>query len=163
MMKTNETKPNKQPKKILVSACLYGLCTRYDGNNCILKNKTFSEWKNRGMLIPVCPEEMGGLSTPRNPSEITGDKVMTSSGEDVTCFFRRGADKALETAKKNNVVFAVLKDGSPSCGCKNIYDGSFSGNKTAGTGIFARKLLENGYLVFSENDISTAEIFLNEK
>lgn len=149
-------------KKILVSACLYGYCTRYDGRNNLLKDKTFLEWKNRGKLIPVCPEVLGGLSTPRPPAEICDGCVINKDGNDVTENFVKGAQEALKIAKENNVVVAVLKDGSPSCGCRNIYDGSFSGKKIQGAGICARLLLENGIVVMSENDIATARILLNE-
>ena len=146
-------------RKILVSACLYGECTRYDGKNNILKNPFFLRWKNMGALIPVCPEVMGGLKTPRPCSEICGERVINEKGEDVTENFEDGARKALDTAKKNNVLFAILKQGSPSCGCKQIYDGSFTGVKKPGTGVAARLLLDNGFVVFDENDIATANLF----
>ncbi len=147
----------------MVSACLYGYCTRYDGKSNILKDKTFLDWKNRGKLIPVCPEVLGGLSIPRPPAEICGEKVVTKDGTDVTENFIRGAEETLKIAKENNVTVAVMKDGSPSCGCKRVYDGSFTSTKVAGSGICARLLLENGIVVMSENDIETAKILLNEK
>ncbi len=146
-------------RKILVSACLYGECTKYNGSNNILKNPFFLRWKNRGILIPVCPEVLGGLSIPRKCSEICGDRVLASDGTDVTDNFNDGAIKTLEIAKKNNVLFAVLKQGSPSCGCKNVYDGTFSGRKISGTGVAARLLLDNGFVVFDENDIGVANLF----
>lgn len=149
-------------KKILVSACLYGYCTRYDGRSNLLKDKTFLEWKNRGKLIPVCPEVLGGLSTPRTPAEIRNGRVVNKDGDDVTNSFAKGAQEVLKIAKENNVIVAILKDGSPSCGCTKIYDGSFSGRKIPGSGICARLLIENGIVVMSENDISTARILLNE-
>ena len=163
MKKNNRATANLPKKKILVSACLYGHCTRYDGESCLFRDKTFLEWKNRGMLIPVCPEILGGLSTPRSPSEIRDNKVLNKDGADVTQQFQKGADEVLKIAKENHVIFAILKDGSPSCGCKHIYDGSFTGKKIDGSGVCARTLLENGILVFSENDIASAKIFLNEK
>lgn len=150
-------------KKVLVSACLYGHCTRYDGKSNILKDKTFLDWKNRGMLIPVCPEVLGGLSVPRPPAEICNGRVVTEDGTDVTENFVRGAEEALKIAKENNVTVAVMKDGSPSCGCKSVYDGTFCGTKISGSGICARLLLENGIVVMSENDIATAKILLNEE
>ena len=149
-------------KKILVSAVLYGYCTRYDGRSNLLKDKTFLEWKNRGKLIPVCPEVLGGLSTPRTPAEIRNGRVVNKDGDDVTNSFAKGAQEVLKIAKENNVIVAILKDGSPSCGCTKIYDGSFSGRKIPGSGICARLLIENGIVVMSENDISTARILLNE-
>lgn len=150
-------------KKILVSACLYGYCTRYDGKSNLLRDKTFMEWKNRGLLVPVCPEELGGLSTPRKPSEIKNNRVINSDNEDVTENFEKGADEAVKIAKENNVLFAILKDGSPSCGSTQIYDGTFTGTKISGSGVCAKKLLQNGIVVLSENDMLTAKILFNEK
>ena len=144
--------------KILVSACLYGKCTKYDGGNNLLKHPLFLKWKNMGELIPVCPEVMGGLSTPRPCSEIRGDRVVNSEGADVTENFLEGARKSLEIAKENNVVFAILKEGSPSCGCKKICDGTFTGNKISGMGITARLLTESGIVVFDENDMDLARL-----
>ena len=146
-------------KKILVSACLYGECTKYDGKNNILKNPFFLKWKNRGELVPVCPEMLGGLKTPRPCSEICGEKVVNTEGADVTENFRKGAEETLKIARENNVLFAILKQGSPSCGCKEIYDGTFSGNKIPGAGVTARMLLDNGIVVFDENDIGVAHLF----
>lgn len=146
-------------RKILVSACLYGECTKYNGGNNILKNPFFLRWKNRGVLVPVCPEVLGGLPVPRKCSEICGEQVLFSDGTDVTENFKRGAEEALKIAKDNNAIFAILKQGSPSCGCRKIYDGTFSGNKINGTGITARLLLDNGFVVFDENDIGIANLF----
>lgn len=150
-------------KKILVSACLYGYCCRYDGKSNILKDKTFLDWKNRGLLIPVCPEQLGGMTTPRKPSEIKDGRVIDNTGADVTGFFEKGAAKVLETAKENNVLFAIFKDNSPSCGCKHIYDGSFDKNKIDGSGVCASVLMENGIVVVSEDDMAVAKVLFNEQ
>lgn len=144
--------------KILVSACLYGECTKYDGTNNLLKHPLFLKWKNRGELISVCPEVLGGLPTPRACSEICGQKVVNSKGEDVTKNFREGAEKTLAIAKENNVLFAILKQSSPSCGCKKIYDGTFSKNKISGLGVTARLLTDNGIVVFDEDDMPLAKL-----
>lgn len=160
---TENSKAAYPKKKILVSACLYGYCTRYDGTACMLRDKTFLEWKNRGMLVPVCPEELGGLSTPREPSEICGERVINKADTDVTEAFERGAAEALKIARENNVLFAIMKDGSPSCGSRRIYDGSFSGTSISGSGICARLLLENGIVVLPETDMAAARVLLNEK
>ena len=144
--------------KILVSACLYGECTKYDGTNNILKHPLFLKWKNKGELISVCPEVLGGLSTPRPCSELCGDRVINSEGVDVTEQFAKGAREALKAAKENNVIFAILKQGSPSCGCKKIYDGTFSGNKISGMGVTARLLTDNGIVVFDEDDMALAHL-----
>lgn len=146
-------------KKILVSACLYGECTRYDGKNNILKNPFFLKWKNRGILVSVCPEVLGGLPTPRLCSEICGGRVVNSAGDDVTAEFEKGAQRALEIAKENDVLFAILKQSSPSCGCRFVYDGTFSGKKIPGMGVTAAKLVENGITVFDENDTGIAHMF----
>lgn len=144
--------------KILVSSCLYGKCTKYDGTNNLLKHPLFLKWKNMGELVCVCPEELGGLPTPRPCSEICGAKVMNSEGKDVTENFNKGAEKTLEIAKENNVIFAILKQGSPSCGCKKIYDGTFSDNKISGMGVTARLLTDNGIVVFDEDDMPLAKL-----
>ncbi len=150
---------NNKPKgKILVSACLYGHCCKYDGTSNLLKDKNFQILKNTGRLIPVCPEQLGGLPTPRIPSEIRDGKVFNKEGEDVTAEFELGAEKTLSIARENGVRVAILKQGSPSCGCKKIYDGTFSGNKITGEGVTARKLVENGIPVFDETEVSFAKL-----
>ena len=149
---------NKPKSKILVSACLYGHCCKYDGTNNLLRDKTFQILKNTGRLIPVCPEELGGLSTPRVPSEIKEGRVYNKEGYDVTAQFELGAEKALEIARKNGVRVAIMKQGSPSCGCKRIYDGTFTGTKITGEGITVRKLIENGIPVFDETEANLAKL-----
>lgn len=149
--------------KILVSACLYGFCCRYDGKSNLLKDKLFLALKNAGRLIPVCAEELGGLSTPRIPSEIRDGRVYSKEGRDVSSEFEKGAKKALEIAKKNNVRVAILKDGSPSCGSKRIKDGSFENKDISGTGILARLLIENGIPVFNENEVQLAYVLAEGK
>jgi uncharacterized protein YbbK (DUF523 family) len=104
------------------------------------------------ILIPVCPEQMGGLATPRDPSERVNDKVMSCKGRDVTEQFRKGAENALFLAQLNHVDFAVFKANSPSCGKGIIYDGTFTGGKKEGNGITADLLLENGIPVFTEDE-----------
>ncbi len=144
--------------KILVSACLYGECTKYDGTCNLLKHPLFLKWKNMGELIPVCPEVMGGLPTPRPCSEIKDGKVVNTEGQDVTDNFNKGAQETLKIARENGVTFAILKQGSPSCGCKKIYDGTFSGKKISGMGVTARLLTDNGIVVFDEDDIALANL-----
>lgn len=142
--------------KILVSACLYGFCCRYDGKSNLLKDKTFMALKNAGRLVPVCAEELGGLSTPRVPSEIKQGRVFSKEGVDVTEQFEKGAERVLEIARKNNVRVAILKEGSPSCGSKRVNDGTFTGTKIPGEGILARKLIEAGIPVFNEDEVHLA-------
>ena len=114
-------------KKILVSACLYGNICRYKGDSCY--NEKIAELGKTNVLIPVCPEQLGGLPTPRHPAERVGDKIISDIGTDVTEEYVNGAKLALEIAKTNNVDLCVMKAKSPSCGKGVIYDGTFSGGK----------------------------------
>lgn len=145
--------------KILVSACLTGVKCRYDGKANLCKDNIFEKWMNEGVLVPVCPEVMGGLPTPRYPSEIKDGKVINNHNEDVTENFVGGAEAALKIAKENNAVIAILKEKSPSCGSSLIYDGNFCGNKIKGMGITAKLLSDNGIKVFSEENIQEAKAF----
>ncbi len=138
-------------KKILVSACLYGNKCRYKGDDCF--NEKLAELGKNAVLIPVCPEQLGGLSTPRNPAERVGDKIISSAGVDVTEEYTRGADFAVEIAKANAVDYCVLKANSPSCGKGVIYDGTFTGGKVKGNGLTTEKLLSAGFTVLTENEL----------
>ena len=144
-------------ESILVSACLLGECCRYDGKG--KKNDGICRLAENPQLclIPVCPEQLGGLPTPRPPAERVGDRVRNSRGEDVTAAFERGARRTLEIALQNGCTTAVLKERSPSCGSGEIYDGSFSGRLTAGDGITAQLLKENGITVFGESQYAPKE------
>ena len=137
-------------EKILISACLLGINCKYNGKNNY--NSLIEKLKEKYILIPICPEQMGGLSTPRNPSEIKGDKVISSAGDDVTTNFIAGANKALDIAKKENISIAILKEGSPSCGSNYIYDGTFTKTKVDGMGITARLLSNNNIKIYNENN-----------
>ena len=125
--------------KILISACLLGLPCRYDGAS--KPQLWVEELARRHELIPMCPEQMGGLPTPRNPSERRGDRVVMRTGEDVTEQYRRGAACALRLYQLLGCKAAVLKERSPSCGCGAVYDGTFTGTLTAGDGVTAALLL----------------------
>ncbi len=137
--------------KILVSNCLLGCECRYKGDGCLCEK--ILELAKDHTIIGVCPEQAGGLPTPRAPSEIQGDKLITSKGEDVTKQYLRGANTALFLAKLNKVDFAILKAKSPSCGKGIIYDGTFSGKLTSGNGVTAKLLLDNGIPVYNENEL----------
>ena len=134
-------------EKILVSACLLGENCRYDGMNK-LNQELFLQKKAN--LIPFCPEAAGGLSIPRKPGEIIDNKVLSQDGDDLTEYYHTGAVKAWELVKENKIKVAILKEDSPSCGVKKIYDGTFSGKKISGQGITTRLLSENGILVLDE-------------
>ena len=136
--------------KIMVSACLLGDNVKYNGANN--KNDELIAFLKDYEVIRVCPEIFGGLSTPRDPSEIINNKVVTINGMDVTNEFTNGARKTLEIAKANNIKIAILKKNSPSCGSDTIYDGTFSHKVVNGDGITARLLKENGIIVFDEDN-----------
>lgn len=135
---------------ILVSACLLGLPVRYDGN---AKCESWVEALAREhTLIPVCPEQLGGLSTPRVPCERVGDCVLSRDGNDRTAHFRKGAELALRIAQLNGCQVAILKQRSPSCGSKAVYDGTFTGKVVPGEGVTAELLRQHGIAVYSEED-----------
>ena len=138
-------------EKILISACLLGTPCRYDGKSKICDK--VEELSEKFELIPICPEVMGGLDTPRLPCEIKDGKAIRSDGKDMTRFYQKGANDALALAKKEKCSLAVLKEKSPSCGTHFIYDGTFSKTLIDGKGITAKLLSENGIKVFSEDDI----------
>ena len=104
-------------------------------------------------LIPVCPEQLGGLPTPREPSEQRGNKVFTKSGREVTAEFERGAHEVLRIAKLFGARQAILKHKSPSCGCGRIFDGTFSGKLVEGDGVTAALLKKNGIEVITEEEL----------
>ncbi|MGZ3770650.1 MAG: DUF523 domain-containing protein [Bdellovibrio sp.] len=122
----------------IVSACLAGVHCRYD---CKAQpRKEIEKLVHNGEAIPVCPEQLGGLSTPRPPAEKIGDKVLTNNGQDVTTQYTTGAQEALKIAQLCGAKEALLKSKSPMCGCGKIYDGSFKGTLTEGDGVFAELL-----------------------
>ena len=137
-----------QPK-VMVSQCLLGMKCRYDGNS-VPKEAICREACERGW-IPVCPEILGGLCTPRSPAERVEDRVMNRDGDDVTAQFMRGAQEALKLAKLYGVKYAMLKEKSPSCGSGIIYDGTFSGCLTEGFGVTAELFEREGIKVFGES------------
>lgn len=130
---------------IIVSACLAGLPCRYDGGSC--PNAQVVELVAQGKALPVCPEQLGGLATPREPVEWTGGKAVTKQGADCTANLKRGAEIVAKLAKLVGVKEAILREGSPSCGVEWIYDGSFAGRKVPGHGLTTRRLEELGISV----------------
>ena len=137
--------------KLLVSACLLGVSCRYDGGSNTLPQ--LRQLVKEHTCIPVCPEQMGGLPTPRAPAERQGDRVVTRDGEDVTDAFIRGTAEVLRLADLYRCRHALLKERSPSCGCGQIYDGTFSGTLTEGDGIAAQLLKRQGIHVYGESQI----------
>lgn len=140
--------------KILMSACLLGAACRYDGGRKPLPDAVLEQLLARHTIVPVCPEQLGGLSTPREPSERQGERVVMRTGRDVTAEYRRGAEEALRLARQFGCTAAVLKERSPSCGSGEIYDGSFTGTLTPGDGVTAALLAENGVAVYGESAVA---------
>lgn len=138
---------------VLVSACLMGVNCKYSGGNNKIDSVYIEKLMNRCTLIPVCPEQLGGLKTPRNPAEIISGSIYTNDGINVTEEYKKGAEEALKLAKLYNCKYAILKEKSPSCGKGQIYDGTFSHTVIEGDGVAAEVLIENGIEVFSENEI----------
>jgi len=138
-------------KNILISACLAGCKTRYNGEGFLLPE--IEELKKKYNLIPVCPEQLGGLSTPRDPSEIRSGKVISDKGADVTPQFKKGAEEVLRLAVLFDCDTAILKERSPSCGYGRIYDGTFTGSLTDGNGITGGLLSAHGIKVIGESRI----------
>ena len=131
--------------KVMVSACLLGEKCKYDGGSNY--HEGIAEYLRGHQVIPVCPEVMGGLPTPRVPSEIVNGVVMSREGRNVDREFRLGAELALKKAEEEDVELVILQSRSPSCGVGQIYDGTFSGQKREGNGIFADLLMKNGFAV----------------
>lgn len=138
---------------LLISACLLGLRCRYDGESRpIMQMVALMEQYH---LVPICPEQLGGLPTPRDPAERQGSTVRTRAGADVSEQYSRGAQQALHLARLYGCKAAILKERSPSCGSGEIYDGSFTGRLTDGDGVTAALLKENGIAVYGESEIET--------
>ena len=137
--------------RIVVSACLLGMNCRYCGGGAL--DEKILELSKEHELIPLCPEQLGGLPTPREPDEILDGRVREKSGKDNTEIFRLGAEEVLNIMKRLNCRHAILKQRSPSCGPSKIYDGTFSGKVIPGRGITASLLIENGIKVVSEDEI----------
>jgi uncharacterized protein YbbK (DUF523 family) len=151
-------------ERVLVSACLLGERVRYHGGDARLDHPILERWREEGRLVPICPEVAGGLSTPRPAAEITrtpgGLRVLTADGLDRTPAFERGASAAVHECASGRIRVAVLKDGSPSCGTRIVYDGTFSGTRVEGQGLAAARLRAEGVAIFSEADIEAAADYL---
>ena len=147
--------------RVLVSACLLGVNCRYDGkgNPC----PGLDELMDLAELVPVCPEQLGGLPTPRTPAERRGGRVIARDGADVTEAFRRGAEQACRLAERFGAEYALLKSRSPSCGSGRIYDGSFTGRLVPGDGVTAKALWSMGVQVYGEADVAALADALAER
>ena len=157
--------------KLLVSACLLGNPVRYDGKANTLQHSGLQQLLLEDRLVPLCPEVAGGLPIPRAAAEIEfGDgsqvlagraAVKSESGEDLSACFLSGAEKALAICRQYRIDTALLTERSPSCGSSEIYDGSFTRRKIAGTGVTTALLIANGIRVFSQYQVEAAIRHLN--
>lgn len=148
-------------EKILISACLIGENVKYDGGNNALHVKVIEQWREEGVLVPLCPEVLGGLSVPRFPCEVVvgENRVVNKIGTDVTDAFLKGAKESLRIAKAEGVCMAILKARSPSCGKDIIYDGTFTSTRVNDSGITCKFLQRSGIAVFSEEELEKAQDF----
>lgn len=139
--------------KVLVSACLLGENCKYSGGNNLCP--ALLDWLQREghEAVPVCPEVLGGLPVPRTPAELVNGVVTARDGRSVDREYRRGAEAALEIARREGAELAVLQPRSPSCGVRQVYDGTFSGRRVDGQGVFARLLRKNGFRVLEPEDL----------
>lgn len=145
---------------ILVSSCLLGLDARYNGQG--IREDSLIEFLKDKKFLPVCPEQMGGLATPRKPCEIKivegSLKVVNIDGDDLTDNFVKGSEEVIKLAKEFDCKYAILKERSPSCGSGKVYDGSFSSKLIDGSGIAAKVLMENGIKVYNENNFKEMKL-----
>ena len=144
--------------KIMVSACLLGQKCKYNGGDNY-DERTAAAFRGHE-LVPVCPEVAGGLTVPRRPCEIAGGVVVNDCGENVDEAFRKGAAEALETALREQPDIIILQSRSPSCGVKQIYDGTFSGKLVPGMGVFAEMAKKAGFRVVDVEDVLKEETSL---
>ena len=135
--------------------CLLGEPCRYDGKSVPMGGKVIERLKEKYILVPVCPEQEGGLPTPRIPAERKGEKVVRRDDVDVTAEYRKGAEVALSLCRRFGISIALMKAKSPSCGAGRIYDGTFSGTLTDGDGVTVSLLSGNGIKIFTENDVNS--------
>ncbi|TGQ54026.1 DUF523 domain-containing protein [Mesorhizobium sp. M1C.F.Ca.ET.193.01.1.1] len=158
-------------ERVLVSACLLGSKVRYNGSFRLNHHPILARWQLEGRIVQICPEVAAGFSTPRPPAEIQGagdghgvlqgqGRVIEQTGNDVTHLYREAARLALDLARETGCRYAVLTDGSPSCGSSFIYDGRFSGKRMAGHGTTTALLEESGIRVFSEDRIGELDDLL---
>ena len=139
--------------KVIVSACLAGDNRKYNGGNNL--NQKMMDFIKTHEMIKICPEVLGGLPTPRPSAEIVDGQVMNTEGENITKEFTLGAQRAYKIVKKEKPDLIILQSRSPSCGIKQIYDGTFSGRKIPGHGLFAALCIKAGYKVLDIEDIDS--------
>ena len=138
--------------KILVSGCLLGENCKYNGGNNY--NPRVVEFLKDKEVISICPEIMAGMGCPRNPIEIVDGVLTDCHGKNVDALIRKSVMEIMERIRDEEIQCAVLQSRSPTCGVNQVYDGTFSGKLIPGSGIFAKSLMDAGYLVIDGEDIS---------
>lgn len=136
---------------VLVSACLLGENCKFNGGNN--DNQAVKNFLTNNQAVPICPELLAGLPTPRPPAEIVNGRVTEVTGQDVHERYQLGVREAMELIKDQSIDLAILQSCSPTCGVNQVYDGQFVGRKISGSGLFAQTLRENGYRVIDAEDI----------
>lgn len=160
-------------ESILISACLLGQAVRYNGGDKRSEHEILQRWLREGRVVSICPEVAGGLAVPRPPAEIADGeggesvlagtaRVFANTSADVTAEFLRGADVAYQLAQAHRIRIAVLKEGSPSCGSRYTYDGTFTGTRVAHPGVTTARLQQAGVHVFSEHQFAEADALLQQ-
>jgi len=144
----------EEKRRLLISMCLLNVPCRYDGQHRGLPPDTLRALARRWELIPVCPEQLGGLPTPRLPAERRGARGLLCDGRDVTEEYRRGAEAARDLARLLGADAALLKERSPSCGSGRVYDGSYTGTLIPGDGVAAGALKDAGVTVYGESELA---------
>lgn len=137
--------------KILVSACLLGRNCKYNGGNNL--NPQVAELLKDHVAVEVCPELMAGLGVPRTPIEIVNGEVRDRDGNSVDAALRRSVEMILSQVRREGIRYAILKSRSPTCGVRQVYDGSFTGTLTDGTGVLAQALMDEGCQVYDSEDL----------
>ena len=148
--KQEETDGYGVRRMILISECLAGVPCRMDGKSKLIPE--IKELADSGQAVCACPEVLGGLPTPREPSERCGNRVINRAGDDVTEAFQKGAEEALRIYREHNCTMAVLKSKSPSCGIGMIHNGLFDGGLVSGNGVCAQLFLDEGIEVITEQE-----------
>lgn len=137
--------------KVMVSACLLGENCKYNGKNNY--NEKVLEYVRDKEIIPICPEMLADMPSPRPCVELVNGTVMDENGVNVDKIYRSGVKRAIEEAKRQGIELAILQSRSPTCGVRQIYDGSFSGCLKEGQGLFAEALMKNGFRVIDAQDV----------
>lgn len=141
--------------KVVVSACLLGRKCKYNGGDN--KNEAVMDFLKDKEILALCPEMAAGVGCPRDPVEIRGGKIVTKDGEDKTEAYQKGVDISMEKVHAFHPDLCILKSKSPTCGIHEIYDGTFTGNKIPGSGLWAKALADAGFPLKDEKEMENEQ------